>query len=47
MLDEINTRKKEALKRNPNMKGDPTFLFNVEALVKTIDGKVVDPIKLD
>lgn len=47
MLDEIAARKKEALKRSPNMKGDPTFLFNVEALIKTIDGKVVDPVKLD
>lgn len=47
MLDDIAAKKREALKRNPNLKGDPTFLYTVTALIKTIDGKVVDPIKLD
>lgn len=47
MLDQITSKRKEAIKRNPHMKGDPTFLFNVEALIKTVDGKVLDPIKLD
>lgn len=47
MLDMVAAKKKEMLKKNPNFQGDPSFLYTVCSLIKTFDGKVYDPIKLE
>ena len=47
LIDKIEEKKRDLLKRNPNFQGDPAILFTVVNLIKTLDGKVLDPIKLE
>ena len=47
MIDKVNARKKDILKKNPKFEGDPALLLTVCSLIKTLDGKVQDPIKLE
>ena len=47
MLDRVEARKKELLKRNPKFEGNPSLLFTVCELIKTLDGKPQDSIKLE
>ena len=47
MLDEIKSRSKDALKKSPNLKGEPAFLFTLESLIEKIDGEVPNPVKLE
>ena len=47
MLDKVESRKREVLKRNPNFEGNPSILFTVCSLIKSLDGKPQDPIKLE
>lgn len=47
MLDQVSAKKRDLLKKNPKFDGDPSLLYTVVALIKTIDGKVYDPIKLE
>lgn len=47
MLDKVTARKKEILKKNPKFEGDPALLLTVCALIKTLDGKPQDPIRLE
>ena len=42
-LDNIEKKKKEMKKNFPDMKEDPSLLLNLESLIKTIDGKPVNP----
>ena len=46
ILDNIATRVKEARKKSMNLDGDPAFLFTLEELIDTVDGKVPEKFKL-
>lgn len=48
MLDQIEAKKREFNRKNTSgVKKDNSFLYTVQAIVKSIDGKVYDPIKLE
>lgn len=47
MLDEINNRSKELLKKSPDMKGEPAFLFTLQSLIYKVDGEVLDDVKAE
>ena len=47
MLDENKRRAKELLKKSPNFKGDPAFLYTLESVIKKVDGEVLDPVRLE
>ena len=47
MLDKVVSRKKDILKKNPKFEGDPSLLLTACSLIKTLDGKPQDPIKLE
>lgn len=42
-LDKIDQKKRDMKKQFPEMTDDPTLLLNLESLVKSIDGKPVNP----
>lgn len=46
ILDNIATRVKEARKRNIELQGDPAFLFTLESLIDTIDGRAPEKFRL-
>lgn len=45
MIDDVNARSKELQKKSKNTAGDTAFLFTLQALIDTIDGVKVDPVK--
>ena len=45
IVDDINARSKELRKKSKGTAGDAAFLFTLESLIETVDGKVIDPIK--
>lgn len=47
MLDEVEAQKKELLKRYPHLVGEPAFLFRLMSLIESVDGVVLDPMKLE
>lgn len=47
ILDEIAKRKKEIFKANPELVVDPGFRLTLEAMIKTVDGKVLNPAALE
>lgn len=47
MLDKVEEKKRDLLKRNPNNQVDLTLLFTVVGLIKSLDGKVLDQIQLE
>ena len=47
MIDKVTARKKDILKKNPRFEGDPALLLTVCSLIRTLDGKPQDPIKLE
>lgn len=47
MLDNIEIKKSELRKKNPNLKVDPSIKFLTSAFIKTVDGKKLDEIRLD
>lgn len=47
MLDDIELKRKETLKRYPNLVGEPAFLFRIEAMIDTVDGEKLDELSLD
>ena len=47
MMDQVEAKRKDLLKRNPNYEGNPSLLHTVMSLIKSIDGKVYDPVKLE
>ena len=47
MLDEVNRKSKELLKKSPNLKGEPAILFTLQSVIAKVDGEVLDPIKLE
>lgn len=46
ILDQISFKTKEERRRNPNLKGDPAFLFTLESLIDTIDGEKPEQFRL-
>ena len=46
ILDNIATKVKDVRKKNPNFQGDPAFLFTLENLIDTIDGKVPEKFRI-
>ena len=45
-LDNIAAQVKDVKKKNPDFVGDPAFLFTLEELIDTIDGKVPEKFKI-
>ena len=45
IVDDINARSKELKKKSKGTAGDAAFLFTIEALIDTVDGKKLDPVK--
>lgn len=46
ILDTIATKSKEARKKNPEFEGSPAFLFTLENLIDTVDGRVLEKFKI-
>lgn len=47
LLDEVNRKSKDLLKKSPNIKGEPAILFTLQSIIAKVDGEVMDPIKLE
>ena len=47
MLDQVEAKKRELLKKNPKFEGNPSLLYTVAGLIKTLDGKPLDPLKAE
>lgn len=47
MLDEIQLKAKETLKKASKFKGEPAFLYTLESLISKVDGQVLDEVKLE
>ena len=47
ILDDIFIKTKNLQKKSSSMKGDPAFLFTLESLIETVDGEVLDAVKLE
>lgn len=45
MIDDINERTKELRKKSKGTAGDSAFLFTLQALIDTVDGVKLDPVK--
>ncbi len=46
ILDDITFKTKESRRKTPSMKGDPAFLFTLEALIDTIDGNKQEQFRI-
>ena len=46
-LDNINAKVKEFKKKTPDADTDPTLIYTVSSLIDTVDGEILDPVKLD
>lgn len=46
VLDEISYKTKEARRRNPQVNGDPAFLFTLESLIDTVDDEKLEEFQL-
>ena len=46
MLDDVKVRAEEQKKKYPDLKGEPAFLFTLESVIVSVDGEVLDPVKL-
>lgn len=46
-IDNIAIKKKELMKESPEMETDPTVLFTLINVIDTVDGVVMDPMKLN
>lgn len=46
-IDDISIKKKDILKRNPEMEGDPGLILTLKSLIDTIDGEILDSVKLE
>ena len=47
ILDDIAKRKREILKANPELLVDPGFQLTLEKMIKSVDGKVMNPANLE
>lgn len=47
LLDEINLRRKEILKKSSSINHDPSLLLTLTSLVKTVDGEELNPAALE
>lgn len=47
MLDEIAQRKKDLLKKNPEMTVDPGFLLTLESIIETVDGQALSTVAME
>ena len=47
MTDDMMLRKKDIQKRFPDMQGDVSILLLVSSLIETVDGQVLDAVKLE
>ena len=47
ILDQIAQKKKDAKRRNPDLNVNLDTLYNAQSMIKTIDGQVVDPVRLE
>lgn len=46
-IDDTVIKRKELLQKNPLMESDPTLLFTLETVIRTVDGEVLDKIRLE
>lgn len=46
-LDNIQVKRKELLKENPDLEADPTILYTLSAVIDTVDGEILDKVRLD
>lgn len=46
ILDDITVKSKDERRKNPQTKGDPAFLFTLEALIDKIDGEKLPQFKI-
>lgn len=46
-VDDITIKKKDFIKKNPEVESDPGLLLTLKSLVETVDGELLDPVKLD
>lgn len=46
ILDNIACRVKDVRKKNPEFEGDPAFLFTLEELIDTVDGRIPEKFKI-
>jgi hypothetical protein len=46
ILDSIALKVKDIRKKNPNFEGDPAFLFTLEALIDTVDGRPLERFRI-
>lgn len=46
-VDDITIKKKEELRRNPEMEGDIGLVLTLKSLIDSIDGEIVDPVRLE
>lgn len=47
LADEIDTKRKDIEKNNPELKGDIELLLTLESLIKKVDGQILTPIQLE
>ena len=47
MLDQVESKKRELLRKHPNFQGNPALMYTLVSLIKTIDGKTYDSVKLE
>ena len=47
ILDDVQSRKRELMKKNPSMLGEPAFLFTLQAIIDEVDGEKLGPAELE
>ena len=47
MLDDIQSRKKEFLRKHPSATSEPAFLFTLESIIDTVDGQKLDAVAIE
>ena len=46
MLDDISAKSKELKAKLSDIKGDPAFLLQLESIIETVDGEILNPAQL-
>lgn len=47
IMDDVDNKKKEIERTNPELRGDIELLLTLESLIKTVDGQTLTPVQLD
>jgi hypothetical protein len=46
-MDDVDNKKKEIERTNPELRGDIELLLTLESLIKTVDGQTLTSVQLD